>query len=310
MKHKLLAVGAALTLALCTATPALAAIEVDVNKAVIDNANILSQETEDYITGVSVSLQESCGAQIGVYTVDYIGNYTAEGYSYELFNAWGLGDADKDNGVLLLLIPGEDNYYVSRGAGIESQLPISTLSTILDEQLLDDWEAGNYDSGTQKTVAALADKLCRIYGVSLDQSSVGSTAAPRQEKGGLGLMGTLLVLIAVILVVAALVSLFRPRRPPRGPYDAPPPPRSSVGSNLFWYGVGRASRPRRSPPPPPPPRRSAPPPPPRPPRSGGSFPSGGGSRPGGVGRSGGSRPSGGSFRSGGGSSRGGGVGRR
>ncbi|MGN0983427.1 MAG: TPM domain-containing protein [Gemmiger sp.] len=305
MKHKLLAVSAALTLALCTATPALAAIEVDVNKAVIDNANILSQQTEDYITDVSVSLQESCGAQIGVYTVDYIGNYTAEGYSYELFNAWGLGDADKDNGVLLLLIPGEDNYYVSRGAGIESQLPISTLSTILDEQLLEDWEAGNYDAGTKKTVAALADKLCRIYGVSLEPGT--AAAAPGQERGGLGFFGTLLVLIAVILAVAAIISLFRPRRGPRGPYYTAPPPRSHVGSNLFWYGVGRASRPRR-PPPPPPPRRSAPPPP-RPPRGG--FSGGGGSsRPGGgIGRSGGSRP-GGSFRSGGGSSRGGGVGRR
>ena len=40
------------------------------------------------------SLQENCsGAQIGVYTTDYVGNNTMEGYAYEVFQAWGLGSA-------------------------------------------------------------------------------------------------------------------------------------------------------------------------------------------------------------------------
>lgn len=299
MKHRFLAAAVVLALAAVTALPVLAAPEVDQSKAVIDNADILSADTEDYITRISVSLQESCGAQIGVYTVDYVGNSTMEGYAYEVFNAWGLGDADKDNGVLLLMASGEDDYYIMPGAGIESQLTTSMLRTIVDEQLEPNWVKQDYDAGARDTVDALADRLCRIYGVTLDTAG-GSEPAAAQQQGGVGFMGVLLILIAVILVAAVVVSLFRPRGP-RGPYDAPPPRRRGFGSGLFWYGLGRASRPRRSPPPPPP-------------RSGGPRPGGFGGAPrsGGFGstRGGGVGRSGGSFRSGGGGSRGGGVGRR
>ena len=46
---------------------------------IADNANILSRDTETYITNISVALQENCsGAQIGVYTTDYVGNNTME----------------------------------------------------------------------------------------------------------------------------------------------------------------------------------------------------------------------------------------
>ena len=78
-------------------------IEVDQNKAVIDNANILTDETEEIVTNLSIALSDTCGAQIGVYTIDHVGNTTMEGYAYELFKKWGLGDQDRDNGVLLLL---------------------------------------------------------------------------------------------------------------------------------------------------------------------------------------------------------------
>ena len=71
----------------CAALPVLAAPTVDKSKAVMDTANILSADTETYVTNLSVALQQECGAQIGVYTVEYIGNNTMEGYAYEVFNA-------------------------------------------------------------------------------------------------------------------------------------------------------------------------------------------------------------------------------
>ena len=60
----------------CAALPVLAAPTVDKSKAVMDTANILSADTETYVTNLSVALQQECGAQIGVYTVEYIGNNT------------------------------------------------------------------------------------------------------------------------------------------------------------------------------------------------------------------------------------------
>ena len=58
-----------------------AAPELDPNRAVNDYAGILSTETENYVEDLSVALQNTCGAQIGVYTTEYIGNSTMEGDS-------------------------------------------------------------------------------------------------------------------------------------------------------------------------------------------------------------------------------------
>ena len=158
-----LALAAGLTLA-CGLPAAAAAPNPDPGKAVIDTADILSRNTENYITDLSVALQESCGAQIGVYTVDTIGNYTMEGYTYELANAWGLGDADKDNGIVLVLAPGEDDYRAMCGTGLETQFTVPMLQTILDENLLPSWEEGPVEAvhpaiknvaGAQSSGAAL-----------------------------------------------------------------------------------------------------------------------------------------------------------
>ena len=305
---------AGLLAALLLALPVAAAPQVNKTSPVNDYAGILTDSTIQYVTEVSAALQSTCGAEIGVYTTEYIGNSTMEGYAYSVLNEWGLGSSDKDNGVLLLLVPGEDDYYITRGIGLESALSISTLSTILDDKLEPNWVNGDYDTGVHDTVAAIADKLCSIYGVSLDTATVSDTTSGR--NGESNIMSYIMILIAVILIIWVISTLTRPR-PPRGGG----PRGGGPGRDMFWYSMGRASRRPRRPPPPPPPRSG---PGYGGPRGGGPRPSGGGYRTGGgmggfggAGRSGGSRPSrpsggfrpSGGYHTGGGSSRGGGVGR-
>uniref|UniRef100_UPI004026BE8D TPM domain-containing protein n=1 Tax=Gemmiger formicilis TaxID=745368 RepID=UPI004026BE8D len=237
------AVLAALTLA---ALPALAApkVQVSTTNAVADHADILSDETEQYVNDVSIKLSDACGAQIGVYTLDeLLGSTTMEGFAYDVFNAWGLGSDDLDNGVLLLLAPNEadgGDYYIMRGDGLESQLSFSTLGSLLDEYMEPYWVNGDYDTGTQKTVQALANRLCSIYGVTLN-SSYTDTSAP--DRGGPNVMRFVLLVVAVLLVIWLITYLMRPRgpRPPRGGGGG-----SRFGNNMFWYSMGRASR-RRTP---------------------------------------------------------------
>ena len=301
----------------CAALPVLAAPTVDKSKAVMDTANILSADTETYVTNLSVALQQECGAQIGVYTVEYIGNNTMEGYAYEVFNAWGLGDADKDNGVLFLMAPGEDNYWITRGSGVEKQLSVSTLNSIFDSYTEDNWVKGDYDACAQQTAAALTERLCRQYGITMDVDAVGrgETGSGATVKNNSSGMGMVLIVFAILLVILLIIWLSTSKR--RGP---PPPPTgggsgNNVANNLFWYSMGRSAGRRTRRPPPPPPRGGFGGPGPM--GGPGGFHAGGGftTRGGGVGRPGGGfgggfRSGGGSFRAGGGSTRGGGAGRR
>ena len=307
------AVLAAVTAAAVWAVPAAAAASVQgisSTSCIADNANILSRDTETYITNISVSLQENCsGAQIGVYTTDYVGNNTMEGYAYEVFQAWGLGSTDQDNGMVLLMATGDDNYWATPGEGLERAFSGNVLSVSLDMDAIG---------------SGLADSSGRIVENTQSRSNGGSVLT--------------LILLTIIIAVIVIAILKTPRGP-RGP-QGPTYTGGRRGPNVFFFGgpVYRPRRPRRPPPPPPPgggfgnpgPRPGGgfggPGPGARPGSSGprpgggfggmsGGFRSGGGSaRPGGgAGRSGGfsaPRGGGGSFRAGGGSTRGGGAGRR
>ena len=323
------AVLAAVTAAAVWAVPAAAAASVQgisSTSCIADNANILSRDTETYITNISVALQENCsGAQIGVYTTDYVGNNTMEGYAYEVFQAWGLGSADQDNGMVLLMATGADDYWATPGDGLESAFSGNVLSDLLYDNLEASWAKQDYDTGARKTVLAMAERICDVYGVSLDMDAIGSGLADSsgriventqsRSNGGAVLTLILLTIIIAVIVIAILKTPCGPRGPQGPTYTG-----GRRGPNVFFFGgpVYRPRRPRR-PPPPPPPGGGFGNPGPRPGGGfggmSGGFRSGGGSaRPGGgAGRSGGfsaPRGGGGSFRAGGGATRGGGAGRR
>lgn len=283
-----LVVTGALAAACCA--PALALLSPTSDFYVNDSANVLNSSTEQEIVEKNDYLYASSGAQIVVVTVEDTDGLGAAEYSYQLANEWGIGSAQANNGVLLLLSIGEQDYQCIQGSGLEDLLPTMTLSRILQEDLEPDFAAGNYDAGVQKTFETLYEEVCSIYGLDPNGQVSGAVPPVREESTGLlglGVVALFLPLGALILVLVAF-SLLRPvrrrsypfyGRPPRRPYHRPgppPPPPGSWGGPMFGNSIRR------------------------PPRSGGGFRMGGG----------GSFRSGGGFRGGGGGGfRGGGAGR-
>ncbi len=326
----------------------LSKVEIDRSECVIDSANILSDETTTYMENLNVELSSSCyGAQIGVMTVDTTGRTDIASYAEQVFEKWGPGSKDQNNGVLLLLVPGDDNYYCATGSGLVNEMPSSTVSALLNDNLEQAWVAGEYDSGVQQTSLAIANEIARIYGVSLSggygqglssntQSNNNAEYYPQQTNySGASAVGdviSIIIFIAVVVVLIVLISnVFRGgggggygyRRnsffffPFFGGWGRPRGPRPPRGSRPP-YGPGPGPGPR------PPygggPRPPRPPRPPQPPRNGGGFGGfggfggmgggsfGGGSR-GGFGGMGGGSFGGGAGRGFGGGSFGGGSGR-
>ena len=91
-------------------------------------------------------------------------------------NEWGIGSSSENNGVLLLLSIGEQDYQCIQGSGLEDSLSTMTLSRILQEDLEPDFAAGDYDAGVQKTFDTLYRQVCAIYG--LDPSNPAANVAP------------------------------------------------------------------------------------------------------------------------------------
>ncbi len=51
------------------------------------------------------------------------------------------------------------------------------LSDLLYDNLEASWAKQDYDTGARKTVLAMAERICDIYGVSLDMDAIGSGLA-------------------------------------------------------------------------------------------------------------------------------------
>ena len=163
--RRLTALAACAALAAALAAPAMALLSPTSDFYVNDSAGVLSASTKQDIVEKNDALYAASGAQIVVVTVNDTEGLGAAEYSYQLANDWGIGSAEKNNGVLLLLSIGEQDYQCIQGSGLEDTLPTMTLSRILQEDLEPDFAAGDYDAGVQKTFNALYEQVCSIYGL-------------------------------------------------------------------------------------------------------------------------------------------------
>ena len=150
-----------------------------------DFAGVLSDETKNGIMSANVSLYEKTGGQIVVTTVDFLDNADISDYGYAMFNQWKIGSKEKNNGILLLLAIGDDNYRVIPGYGIEDELSAGELKQMLNEYLEPDFAAKDYDAGVQKIFTALVNWYESRYGVSISSTS-GALPAPKAEYQGGG----------------------------------------------------------------------------------------------------------------------------
>ncbi len=150
---------------------------------VADYADVISDKTTAEIVRLGAALDEKTGAQIVILTVDFLDGKDIEDYGYTVFNEWKLGSSAKNNGLLIVLAIGEEDYWGTIGAGLEDgALPAGNLKRFFNDFLEADFAAGNYDAGVLKLYDALAHHLAGIYGVSLEAGGSVDTPPDQDPK--------------------------------------------------------------------------------------------------------------------------------
>jgi uncharacterized protein len=82
--------------------------------------------------------------------VQYLDGYYSDEYALQLFNDWGVGDAEKNNGMLLLLATMEGKAWLTQGAGIKNDFTDTYINELLDEYFWKDFDKGNFDAAVNK----------------------------------------------------------------------------------------------------------------------------------------------------------------
>lgn len=218
-----------------------------------DYAGVLEQSTIEDIVEKNDILYDQTGAQIVITTVDFLDGVPLDDYIVEMFNEWGIGSAEKNNGILLVLAIGEEDYRILQGKGLEKTLSSGVLDDMLYEYLEPDFAVGNYDAGVQKIFDALLERVNMLYdaGDGNDtppytgnyEGSHNPSYPIRRSFNPIPLLIFLFVLLIIIGSVFGRVRrsrrmppvyrrpLYPPPPPPPPGYRRPPPPGGS-----FWGG--------------------------------------------------------------------------
>jgi uncharacterized protein len=119
---------------------------------VVDQANALSAAERASLEGKLADLEAKSGIQMVVATVSSLAGEEIEPYANELFRAWKLGEAKKNNGVLFLIAPKEHRVRIEVGYGLEGTLTDATSALIIANAIAPRFKAGDYDGGVARGV--------------------------------------------------------------------------------------------------------------------------------------------------------------
>lgn len=167
-----------------------------------DYANIL--DNDNTLESMLIELERNTSIEFAIVTLSSIpADETKETYSYKIFNEWGLGKEDKDNGLLFLMIangtPG-NRMRIEVGYGLEGDLPDSAAGRILDAAL-PHYENGDYSQAAYTVVNGIKDRLKGKYLPAEDSEEYASIAMMV-----LGMLAFPIIMGLVFLIIAVSVS--------------------------------------------------------------------------------------------------------
>jgi len=138
---------------------------------VVDQAHVLTPDTQAQLTQELGALQAKTSRQLIVVTLASLNGYDIADYGYQLGRAWGVGQKGLDNGVLLIVAPAEHKVRIEVGYGLEPIVTDALSSQILQEKILPKFRVGDVQGGIVDGARALVEQL------SLDPSAAELKAA-------------------------------------------------------------------------------------------------------------------------------------
>lgn len=192
----------------------------DSTRFVSNPDGILSEAAVARIDAAMRNIRRTSSAEAVVVVVDDIEGGDIDGFATELFEKWGLGKADKDNGLLILVAKDLRRAAIRPGYGLEGVLPDITCGRILREQMFPRFKEGDYDGGltaaadTVEAILTDPQAVDEIMSEKADPDYTGGTADDDTDflHAWLLLGGSVaLILLLVLLIRLRQVKGLSPR---------------------------------------------------------------------------------------------------
>ncbi len=122
---------------------------------VVDDAGMLSPAEAERLDALLAALEQRTSVQLVVVSVPSLGE-PIEDYAIRLAESWGIGQAEDDNGILLLVSRDDRSARIEVGYGLEGVIPDGLAGRILRDQLAPHFQRNDYAAGFEAAAGALA----------------------------------------------------------------------------------------------------------------------------------------------------------
>lgn len=158
---------------------------------VTDYTNTLSAIDRQRLEDKLVAFNDSTSTQIAVVLIKSVGEYDINEYGTMLGRKWGIGQKDKNNGILLLVAINDHKLTIQTGYGAEGALPDAITQDIIRKDITPRFKAGDYYGGLD---AGTDDIIKYTKGEYKAEPKKGG-------KGGGSPAGFLIIIVVVILIL-------------------------------------------------------------------------------------------------------------
>ena len=139
-------------------------------KYVNDYVGVLTQDEKEEIISIGKELEDKTGAQAITVIVNSTDGKPIESYALNLFRTWGIGEKNKDNGLLILIALEDRSWRVEVGRGLEGAIPDALSNRVMESLAKEKFSTEEYGTGIVNSYSAFSDIIADEYGVTLDKS--------------------------------------------------------------------------------------------------------------------------------------------
>jgi uncharacterized protein len=169
----------------------------------IDEGDFIPKSQEQAIKERLSKIEKELSVQVAVVLIPKMKYDNIDNFAFDLFNYWGIGQADKDNGLLIIASIEDRMWRIETGSGTEAVLTDARCANIGENALVPNFRNQEYGKGVED---ALMMVETYIYDPKYADDLISKHLAQKEELEGLSAFGyflfyTWLGIIAVIIIV-------------------------------------------------------------------------------------------------------------
>ena len=226
------------TLAALLASPVLAQAFPQLTGRVVDAANVIPADVEASLGAKLSEFETRTQRQFVVATVPSLEGYDIADYGYRLGRSWGIGDEQRNDGVILLVAPNDRKVRIEVGYGLEPVLTDGYSTLIVQNTILPAFKAGDMPGG----IVAGADAIIKQLELPPEEAAKVAQAAEASAAEGDGGFPVGLIIWMAFLFFFFILPMMRGRR--RGGRHNGTLTGSTVGDIVLWEvgkGIARGA---------------------------------------------------------------------